>query len=241
MKRGWQTNRRARRFVSLAAAFATVLVGPWLAPGRVSAASDAGEVTLNVSSYEDPRTGVRTWVFAGQIASGEHGEYVRVLGRLCGTKLDRLIGDAVTAAGGAWRAEVPVGSPSWPASGHIDLGLTFRAHWKDHVSNSHFAADPASLYITRIPGRRAWKVHISPTSGRHPGFAGKVVVLQRQRGVEWLTVRRARLAHRPSRRYYYNYEATFTVPTRGLTVRAFLPQRSALPCNLAGASKPWRT
>ena len=51
-----------------------------------------------------------------------------------------------------------------------------------------------------------------------------------------------RLGRKPSLKLgAYNHEAVFEVPARGLSLRAFLPAKSAAPCYLAGASDPWRS
>ena len=55
-------------------------------------------------------------------------------------------------------------------------------------------------------------------------------------------VRGATLVRKASLRWgAFNHQATFTVPTRRLRLRAFLPEASASPCYVPGGSAPWRS
>jgi hypothetical protein len=49
-------------------------------------------------------------------------------------------------------------------------------------------------------------------------------------------VRQARLRAR-----FTTFEAVFAVPTRGLTLRALVPARSAAPCYTANVTSTWRS
>jgi hypothetical protein len=83
---------------------------------------------------------------------------------------------------------------------------------------------------------------IPATPTGEASFKGKSVELQRQTGSGWLRVRSAPLVRKASLRWgAFNYQATFTVPTRRLRLRAYLPAASAAPCYLPGGSQPWRS
>lgn len=72
---------------------------------------------------------------------------------------------------------------------------------------------------------------------------GRYVELQRQRAGKWVRFQREQLVLKPSYDYggATNYEAIFTIPARGLRVRAFLPAKTVAPCYLPNATAPWRS
>ena len=174
----------------------------------------AQSVTFDVAQYRDERN-APVLVFSGTISSRAGGEYVEVLGRECGSKGPRLISGTQTTGGGGWRVENPDSRTYPPRLTPVYSGMTFRARWKGEYSR------PAT-----------------PTG--QEGFQGKLVELQRQSGGSWVRVRSARLARRVNLRWgVFNYQASFRIPARGLTLRAHLPAKSAAPCFLPGSSPTW--
>ena len=200
----------------------------------------ADTVTLEVGQYTNTNTPVNqlTLVFSGTISSRAGGEYVEVLGRDCGARGDRLISGTQTTGGGSWRVEDPDSTTYPPRWNPVYSGTTFRARWKGKYCASVLWRLPAQPRVIRTPRSRVWVVHMAPaTPTGQVGFQGKTVVLQRLSPGGWVRVRSARLVRKQS----YNYEASFRIPTRGLKLRAYLPEQSAAPCFLPGASATWRS
>ena len=199
----------------------------------------ADTVTLDVGQYLDKNRPVNqlTLVFSGTISSRAAGEYVEVLGRDCGAGADRLVSGTQTSGGG-WKVENP-DSTTYPARWNpVYSGTTFRARWSGDYSAPVLWRLPAQPTVVRTPRTRVWVVHMAPaTPTGKVGFQGKTVVLQRLSVGGWVRVRSARLVREQS----YNYEARFTIPTRGLRLRAYLPAESAAPCFLPGSSPTWRS
>ena len=163
--------------------------------------------------------------------------------RDCGTKPFYTIAETTPGAGGGWEIQSQSSVPPYD-SVQYQAAQTYRARWGDQLSTSipglRFALRP---WTEKVPRRRAWKVHVN-----HNGFplsltlAGKPVVLQRKRGNKWSLYKSAPLKRKASLKLgAYNHEAVFEVPTRGLTLRAFVPARTAGQCHLPGASEPWRS
>jgi hypothetical protein len=198
-------------------------------------------VTLSLRQYTNANK-VRVMVWYGQV-SGPGGETVEIQARDCGTKAFYKIAETTPSPGGAYEIESqssvpPYGSVRWSAA------QTYRARWGDQLSTSipglRFALRP---WAEKVPRRRAWKVHVN-----HNGFplsltlAGKPVMLQRKRGESWARYKSAPLKWKASLQHgAYNHEAVFDVPARGLTLRAFVPAKTAGACHLPGASEPWRS
>jgi hypothetical protein len=215
--------------------------GLWLAPTEGGAAPLAEAVTMSVSGYVNPNK-VRVLVFEGTIASNAAREYVEVLGRECGASHDRLIAGTQTVGDGRWHVENPNPNPPWNYT-QVFPGTTFRARWNNQYSAPYFWSVPAPLYARKVPGRRAWRVYVSPPPPGRVSMKGKIVELQRLSGGSWVRVRRARLVYKPRYEWggAFNHEAVFAVRARRLTLRAFLPSESAAPCYHAGASNQWRS
>jgi hypothetical protein len=205
----------------------------------------ADSVTLGLAQYRDDRN-LPVLVFSGTISSRAGGEYVEVLGRDCRSSGERLVSGVLTTGGGGWRVESP-SSPTFPARQTVYSGMSFRARWHGRYSKPRLWRIPAAPVVARIGRTRTWVVHMTPaTPTGQPagkiGFQAKRIELQRQAGSRWVPVRAAQLKRRASFRWgAFNYQASFRIPTRGLTLRAFLPARSAGPCFLAGASPTWRS
>jgi len=219
------------------ALLALAAMGIAVAAGVASAAPQADQVTLQLRQFRNAnKVLVLTWY--GQVSRGAAGEDVEVLARNCGTKQFYPIAATKTFAGGAWEIESqssvpPYGSVRW------SYGQTFRARWRAELSNTISLRVPFEPFVKKIPKRRAWKVYVNPGD---KDWTGKVVELQRRSGGKWIFYKRARLVRKASLKLgAYNHEAVFVVSARGLTLRAYLPAKTAAPCHLAGGSEPFRT
>jgi len=213
-------------------------------------AAVATAMTLSVSAYIGPDQ-KRHHVFGGTIPSPAAGQYVEVLGRYCGAKGDRLITGTRSVAGGRWRVENPhraatigddhIGRTPHFAYTPVYSGTVFRARWRQSYSAPFDWQVLALPKVARVAGTRTWVVHVLPaTPWGHVGYQGERIELQRLTLGGWKLVRSAQLARKASGRWgVFNYEARFTVPTRGLRLRAYLPDESAAPCFKAGGSFPW--
>ena len=223
------------RFVAVGALVAAVAV---TTAGAVNQA-----VSLSLRQYTNANK-VRVLVWYGQVSdpSGS-AELVQVEARDCGTKNFYKITETAPGSGGVYEIESqssapPYGSVNWRAA------QTYRARWGDQLSAPVPGLKfPLKLWTEKVRGKRAWKVHVN-----HNGFplslklAGKPVVLQRKRGQSWARYKSAPLKRKASLKHgAYNHEAVFEVPTRGLTLRAFVPAKTAGQCWLPGASEPWRS
>jgi hypothetical protein len=197
-------------------------------------------VTLNVGHYRNAN-GVLVTVFSGSISSNAAGETVDVIGQDCGVRGSRLISGTHTSAGGEYRVENPLPGPPWSYT-QVSSGITYRARWKDQLSEPHVYRTAAPLNAKKI-GRRAWRVYTSPPPPGSVRMKGKRVELQRLTGGSWRTIQRKPLVYKP--RYYYggafNHEVVFKVTQRGWRLRAALPAASAAPCYAAGVSTEWRS
>jgi hypothetical protein len=206
----------------------------------------ADTVTLDLAQYFDVQN-APVLVFSGTISSRAGGQYVEVLGRECRSRGERLISGVQTSEGGGWRVENPDSRTSPARQTPVHSGMPFRARWHGQYSRPVTWHLPAGPVVARIGRTRTWVVHMRPATptgqpAGQVGFHGKLIELQRQAGSRWVRVRTARLARKASFRWgAFNYEARFRVPTRGLTLRAHLPEKSAAPCFLPGASATWRS
>jgi hypothetical protein len=213
-------------------------------------AAVAAAMTFSVSAYIGPDQ-KRHHVFSGAIPRPVAGQYVEVLGHYCGAKGDRLITATRSVAGGRWKVENPhraatigddhIGRTPHFAYTPVYSGTVFRARWNGSYSKPWNWQVLALPKVARVAGSRTWVAHVLPaTPWGDVGYAGKPIELQRLTPGGWKLVRTAKLARRPSGRWgSYNFEARFTVPTRGLRLRAYLPDESAAPCFKAGGSLPW--
>jgi hypothetical protein len=181
-------------------------------------------------------------VWYGQVANGAAGEDVEVLGQACLTKGFRLYTATKTVPGGGYEAEsVSTALPYLTVQ--VDSGTTFRARWRDQLSNTILHKTPIlGFYPEKIPKRRAWKVVVNPTP-LYMKLGGKPVILQRFRAGKWERFRSAPLVLKANYEYggATNYEAVFETPTRGMRVRAIVPTKTVAPCYLGKTSPSWRT
>ena len=206
------------------------------------AASAPELVTLNVGKYRNAN-GILVTVFSGTVSTDAANEVVDVLGQDCGGGTGfRLISGTHTRAGGSWRVENPRSEPPW---GGTPAGppITYRARWRDQLSEPYFDTVAAPLFFRKV-GRRAWRVYTRPPSPGLIKMKGRPVELQRLTGGSWRTIQRKPLVYKPRYAQFggaFNHEAVFKVDRRGWRLRAFLPARSAAPCYLAGTSQEWRS
>jgi hypothetical protein len=206
----------------------------------VAGAGSQADVTLSLRQYANPNS-LRVLVWHGQVASTAAGEEVAILGRGCTTSSFRQLITTKTLPGGGY--EVESVTPASQVLVLVDSGTTFRARWRDQLSNTvTFRVPFPTIYAKKVTGRRAWRVIVSP-SPIDMNLAGRFVELQRFRSSKWVGYKRARLVYKPSLEYggAYNHQAIFEVPARGLKLRAFLPAKSAAPCYLANATEQWRS
>jgi hypothetical protein len=211
-----------------------------LVSGAAGAAPQVDPVTMSLRQYTNENK-VRVLVWYGQVASTAGGQDVEVLGRDCLTSFYRQLTATTTLPGGGWETESLITATFPPTSVDVNSGTTFRARWRDQLSNTIVYRVPLSLYALEL-ARNAWTVKVNP-SPHNLKLAGKTVVLQRKRGRKWVLYGSAHLVHKPTLDYggAYNYQVVFKVTAPGLQLRAYLPAASAAPCYAAGASKPWRS
>ena len=80
-----------------------------------------------------------------------------------------------------------------------------------------------------------------PSGGKPVIFTGRQIELQRLNAAgQWSRIRRGKLAGFGANLYNRTYFANFTVP-RGLTLRAFVPSKTAAPCWTSAVSKTFKS
>lgn len=201
---------------------------------------EAPQVTIRVRLYRDPGTRTRELDITGTIASGAAGETVDVQLKECGPnyRFYRVVAGATTVEGGGWRFET--NAP--PRYISLPINAYFRARWRGSLSEPVLVRVPISASASWNARRRLARITVDTwLSGQN--LRGRVVELQRKlEGTDqWTRVRRARLG-RVVRNGYpggYVYVARFSVPTRGLTLRAFVPDATGAPCFSSGFSAPF--
>ena len=93
----------------------------------------------------------------------------------------------------------------------MNSGTTFRARWRDQLSNTFLYKIPIlGFYPVKIPKRRAWKVVVNPAP-LYMKLGGKPVILQRFRAGKWERYKSAPLVLKANYDYggATNYEAVF--------------------------------
>ena len=183
--------------------------------------------TMSVSWYHSPGAGTRLLAFSGTIPIERAGEDVTILVKECSATAYRAIAAARTDARGRWfKDEV------WPVANGV-----YRVRWRNRLSNTAFLRNVAlRLQVEKLGDRRAWRVTATTVAG-HDMYR-KRVLLQRQSGPGWRTIRTTRLRLGP---YPWTYVATFSVASSGLTLRALFPSATNAPCYAAAATAPWRS
>ena len=201
-------------------------------------AAFVAEVTIHARVLVDPATRIREVEVTGSIASRAAGETVEVLARDCGPahRQYRLVGAAKTAPGGIWR--VAENDPQSPNYQSLPENAYYRARWKDKESELALIRAPAIVGTSWNARKRVVTVRVS-TWQTGQDVRGRFVELQRQvRGTQqWVLVRRARLGPGAWEGYSGRvFRTRFHVPTRGLTLRVFVPDATGAPCFTAAAS-----
>jgi hypothetical protein len=217
------------------------LLGALVAAGLVAAAAavaaEAPRVTIQVRQHIDPGTRTRELDVTGTVSSGAAGEVVEILAKDCGPnhRFYRVVGGARTLPGGSWRLVTERGGVDLS---QIPINAYYRARWKGAQSDPVLVRIPAFVAVVWRPRRRVVDVSVST------GLSGQTLrrrFVELQRKVsgtdQWVLVRRARLA--ASRDAESVFTARFAVPTRGLTLRAFVPASTGAPCFSAAASNSW--
>jgi hypothetical protein len=98
----------------------------------------------------------------------------------------------------------------------------FQARWNGHLSKPSIVRAPPAISFYR-QARRRWGITVHSAAN----LKGRFVELQRFAVGKWTRVRRKRLVPTPRRKGYY---AIFAVRQRGLTLRIFVPEKTAAPC-----------
>jgi hypothetical protein len=205
-----------------------------VSPGAL-AGSTAERVTLRLQTQFDPGTGLRDTTFFGTVASAEAGELVELEARECGPnhRFYRVVAGTRTAAGGSWQIR------SDRTGFVLPFNAYFRARWRGEYSSPELLRVPATVWARWRPARRVVDVSVSTwTSGQN--LRGRLVELQRKvPGSEsWMRVRRARLRRAQG---IGMFRTMFSVRTRGLTLRVFVPAETGAPCFMPNASGSWRS
>jgi hypothetical protein len=200
------------------------------APPRAPARGNA--VTIAFQRYWDAACRCYKLRFFGQVSSGAADEYVSVMHKPCRASFSTAIAGATTVAGGGWEVE-----PSFPPGAG-----EFRARWNDELSEPVSYRPPlVPNVVRRRPG--AYRVEVYsyvPSGGKPVILTGRQVEVQRLQAGQWSRIRRGKLIGFGSNLYNRTYFANFTVP-RGLTLRASVSAKTALPCWSAGVSKTFRS
>lgn len=208
--------RACAALVSVSGAVVTAWAGAGGAP-----------VTLEVRTLEFPSGALPRHLFSGHIASGDTGELVTVLAKACPRNSETSVAGATTSAGGAWEAE----------AGSQRTAITYRARWEGRFSEPVKVWSPIFINAARS-GPRSVIVFVD-TSPAFQNINRKFVQLQRfdRTTRQWNFYKRARLRrHTGAGVFPFNYTTTFTRVARGLTVRVFVPRKTAAPCYLPRAS-----
>jgi hypothetical protein len=171
--------------------------------------------------------------FFGTISSAQADEYVSVMHKPCRASFSTAVAGATTTAGGSWEAQ-----PTFPPG----VG-EYRARWNDELSEPVTYRAPLVPNVIKRP-KRTVRVEVysyTPSGGKPVIFTGRWIELQRLSAAgQWTRVRRGKLAGFGSNLYNRTYFANFTVP-RGLTLRAFVPAKTAVPCWTSAVSKTFKS
>jgi hypothetical protein len=207
-----------------AIAVSTVALSSWAAAGQAP-------ITLEVRTFVDENLG-RGLAYSGAISSGDAGDRVSVLAKVCPRDYYRLVATATTGAGGFWRAETV---PALPTA-------TFRARWRGRFSHAVRFWSPIDL---RRAIRRAGASGVPngavtvalDTTDTQQNLTRKVVELQRYHVATWTWLRHRRANLRRSLRSPFMFTATFRRLRHGLSLRILVPKKTAAPCYLPQASQ----
>lgn len=160
----------------------------------------------------------------GSLAGASGRQAVRYEAKECGTPGSfHLVGGATTTAGGAFS------STSALAPG---VRTSYRAHWRDVVSNVVVVRVAPRLEL-RVNGR-----YFSVAVSGRGYLRGKRITLQRLRSGRWITVRTLAIRDTFGNGGFASGAARVA---KGTQVRAVLPRSQAAPCLLPGFSNTVRT
>jgi hypothetical protein len=199
-------------------------------PGPTAARAPVrgSEVTIAFQRYYDAGNRIWRMRFYGTISSGAANEYVVVLQQRCGSTSSTGVAGASTVAGGSWEvvADRAYGS------------AVYRARWNDQLSSPVSFRPAIDTRLSKL-GRGRYRVTVSTFDpvGNPQSMKGRLVELQRLASGAWTRVRSARLTAGKGDAYLRSFSATFTVTTRGLTLRVLVPAKSAAPCYAAAVTK----
>jgi hypothetical protein len=197
---------------------AAALVAAFAATATKAATSQ--EVTLQLNRSPDPVTKVERVFFRGVVSSRAAGEQVTVMYERCGFNFSTAVAGTFTQDGGVWEVSPTVAV----ASG------VFRARWNNRLSSPVRYRAPAHVFFSKQRGR-TFRVAVTAEAR----LGGRIVALQRLAGGRWTHVRRIRLNLDGA------YTAEFKVPTRGLSLRIYVPEKTAAPCYAPAASQTVRS
>jgi hypothetical protein len=223
--------RQVSKLPETAAVLRTVkrgVIGFVLVALAIAGSAVAAEQTLVMSA--EPKvigfaSGGGALTLTGRLTSGRAGELIEIEGKECGSDTWRLIATDRTIPGGAWHAStVPT------------LRTTYRARWRDTVS------EPAEILVrpgVRLDQRSRTRYSATMIASRFfRGAKGRFERFDRTRGA-WVLVRRVTLSRQSAPRgapwAYSGADFVARVPVRSL-VRFVLPNDQTGECYLAGHS-----
>jgi hypothetical protein len=222
---------RPRLRLGLVVAAAGLAVGAGLVVPSGGAQSPQS-VTLAVHRVYDSGNRIFRFRFSGSVSNRAAGEYVTVMQQRCGYSFATAIAGAQTRAGGFWEAE-----SMFAPRPEFDTN-TYFARWGNARSRPVVFRGKLVVQATRVA-----KGHIRVTVWRGgdtlQDMRGRQVVLQRLVAGRWTRIGAKKLRVDPEA--FSGYVATFTVRTRGWTLRAFVPARNARPCFNQSASERIRS
>jgi hypothetical protein len=210
-----------------------LVVSPETDGSAPRAPARADTVTIAYQRFWYPPGNYFALRFYGTISSGQANEYVAVLHKPCRASLSTAVAGATTNAGGGWEAQ-----PTYPSGAG-----EYRARWNDELSEPVVYRPPAVLNAFKRPKRTVRvEVYSSVGPGAKPVImTGRWVELQRLGAAgQWTRIRRGKLAGFGANLYNRTYFANFTVP-KGLTLRAFVPAKTAAPCWSSAVSKTFKS
>jgi hypothetical protein len=197
------------------------------APARVDT------VTIAYQRFWYPPGNYFALRFFGTISGGQANEYVSVMHRPCRASLSTAVAGATTVSGGGWEVQ-----PSFPPGAG-----EYRARWNDELSEPVTYRPSLFPQVFKRP-KRTVRVEVYSFVG--PGakpviMTGRFVELQRRNASgQWIRIRRGKLVGFGANLYNRTYFANFTVP-KGLTLRALVPAKTALPCWSSAVSKAFKS
>ena len=209
-----------------------LVVSPETDRSAPRAPARAERVTIAFQRFWYPPGNYFALRFYGTISSGQANEYVSVMHRPCRASISTAVAGATTTAGGGWEVQ-----PSFPPGAG-----EFRARWNDEVSEPVQYRPPLVPNVLKRP-KRMYRVEVYSFVG--PGaspviLTGRFIELQRLTTAgQWSRIRRGKLTGFGANLYNRTYYANFTVP-RGLTLRAFVPAKTAAPCWSSAVSKTFK-